>query len=505
MVHNSGTRSVHMATNLPYLTKSKTGWYEYRRRIPERLRPSFGNIREFKKALRTTSLKEAVAKWTAINREYEATAQRYGRLQNSDGSPLSEDVVNEALAKAKGLERPVLRAGATRSERQTFEAQEEAWLAAVENLQDELANDYINFEQMREDYAQGDFFKEGYETPYRESSPTDPNLIAFKHAVNGLAIELKPTWRDAVENYLSVNESDKIRDKVKQVIYDKKMRSLFNKFGLSLGKQGSNVPLEAITRQQARAFKDQFNISTGNRYNNQLSAIVNCWNREFPNKTVQNPFAGLSNKLLEYKHSMKRRSFSPEEWNDFVAELKYCKNRELGLIGLIMAYTGCRTSEAAGLVVKDVRLSEDVPNIVFRSNEVRSMEKGGLERAVPIFEPLATHLKEYLFARTSGAAFFNRYGAPQHFANVSVQLNNILRRKLKILDKELVAYSLRHTIHDKGRAAKVEQSIHEYIVGHQSSGSSRVHQRYGTRTPPRAIAEDMKAILDQNTWDTGFD
>lgn len=503
------THSVHsrytMPTHLPYLTRSKTGWYEYRRRVPAHLRPSFGNIREFKKALRTTSLKEAVTKWAAINLEYEAVVKRHGRLQGVDGSPLSQDVINEALAMAKGLERPTLRAGATTTERRVFEAQEEAWLAGAGNLRDELADDYTDYSRLKEDYTKGRFFKEGYETPYRDSSPTDPKVIALKHVVEGLPIELKPTWADAVDSYFSVNKSDKIRDKVKQDTYDKKMGNLYKKFGLSLGKQGSNTPLEAITRQHARAFKDSYNISTGNRYNHQLSAVVNSWNREFPNKVVQNPFSGLSNKLLESKHSIKRRSFSPEEWADFVGALKACKNREIALIGLIMAYTGCRTSEAAGLALKDVRLSEEVPNLVFRSNEVRSMEKGGLERAVPIFEPLTTLLKEYLLVRTTTQAFFNKYGAQQQFSNVSVQLNNRLRKELPNSGKELVAYSFRHTIHDKGRAAKVDPSIHEYIVGHQSSGSSRIHQQYGTRTPPRAIVADMKAILDQSIWDTGFD
>jgi hypothetical protein len=29
--------------------------------------------------------------------------------------------------------------------------------------------------------------------------------------------------------------------------------------------------------------------------------------------------------------------------------------------------------------------------------------------------------------------------------------------------------------------------------------------RYGTRTPPAALAEDMKAILAQDFWETDFD
>ena len=43
-----------MPEPVPYLTKSKRGLYEYRRRIPDALRSAFGNKTEFKKALGTT-------------------------------------------------------------------------------------------------------------------------------------------------------------------------------------------------------------------------------------------------------------------------------------------------------------------------------------------------------------------------------------------------------------------------------------------------------------------
>lgn len=497
-----------MAKNLPYLTVSKTGWFEYRRRIPDKLRASFGNRREFKKALRTTILKEAVARWQIANNEYEAAAERFYRLQTSPSSALTEDVVAQAKAKLRGLEPPTLRAGATAAERLAFEADEEAWLAAVENWEDELRDRYIDEKQRQEDYDKGLWGEPGYQEPYLPVRQNDPDVLAYKYAREGLPIELKPTWRDAIENYLRINSSDKARDPGKQAAYEKKMRKLLNDFGLSLGRQGSSTPLDLITRQQARAFKDQFGISTGNRYNNVLSAVINAWNREVPGKVVSNPFSGLSQKLLEVRHGTKRRSFSPDQWRDYVQALVKHRNSEIGLIGLIMAYTGCRTSEAAGLAVKDIRLDAKVPNIVFRSNEVRSLDKGGLERAVPIFDPLLAHLKAYKENRGTTAdteAFFVRYGDARHYSNVSQQLNSILRDKLKISDKSLVAYSFRHTVHDKGRAARIDTAIHEYIVGHRSTGSSRIHQSYGTRTPPEALVEDMKAILSQATWDSDFD
>lgn len=508
--HIRYTLGTQMGHKLPYLTQSKTGWYEYRRRIPQDLRPSFGNIREFKKALGTTSLKEAVVKWAIVNREYEVIASRHSRLQNANGSPLTTDVVDEATAIAKRLERPMLPAGATASERAAFEIEEDAWLFAVEQVLDELADDYVDDEQRKIDYATGEWFKPGYQTPYKVTSPTDPRAIALKHVRDGAAIQLKPTWRDALEAYLVVNKSDKMRDEAKQAVYDKKTRSFLEKFGLSLGKQGSSTPLDAITRQHARAFYEAHTPSTGNRYNNTFSAVINSWNREYPDKKAYNPFAGLSNKEREEKTSTKRKSFSPDQWHSYVKALEEWHNRELGLIGLLMAFTGCRTNEAAGLAADEVRLDEKVPNVVFRSNSIRSMDKGGLERAVPIFEPLVSYLRAYqgdtITTTTENPnSFFKKYGAYRHFTNVSQQLGNLLKDKVGIVDKRLVPYSFRHSIHDRARIARVPTDIQHYIVGHKSSGSSRIHFKYGTRTPPSVLVDDMKAILDQKVWDTEFD
>lgn len=469
-----------------------------------KLRGSFGNIREFKRSLRTTSFNEAIARWHVVNQEYEAVVARHARLYGGGGIPLSDDLVTDATLKAKAMERPVLRAGATSGERKNFEMQEQAWLAVIEDFKSTLGEKYIDHERMEEDYRSGKFFEPGYETPYRPPTDDDTDVIALRHVEHGLSIRVKPTWRDACENYLSVNRADKIRDPEKQAIYERKTSSLFEKFGLSLGKQGSRTPLDLITRKHARDFKGQFRLATGNRYNNVLSAVINCWNQEHPQAIVQNPFSGLSNKLQESKHSVRRKSFTPVQWRKYVEILTEWPNKEIGLIGLIMAFTGCRTSEAAGLNVRDVRLFDQTPNLVFRSNDLRSMDKGGLERSVPIFDPLVSILKDHLLTLQGDGAMFKKYGGIRNYGNVSVQLNNIIRKKLNIFDKEIVAYSLRHTIHDKGRAARVDQAVHEYIVGHLSSGSSRIHQKYGTRMPPEALVDDMRAILNQDDWDTDF-
>ena len=493
-----------MSSDLPYLTKSKLGWYEYRRGIPSALRPAFGNKREFKRALKTKTLNEALLGWSAVDKEFNQIVARANRLQNPTGPYLTDDILSAATTKAKALERPILLAGASPAERKAFESAEESWLIDVENTESELEDRYVDSEQRQKDYNNGKFFEAEYETPYLEPQADDPDILALNQVKKGIPITLKPTWADAVHSYFHIHKTESGRDAVSQASFDKKMGNLLHKFALSLGKQGAATPLDQITRRQARAFKERYSAASGNRYNNVLSAVINKWNIENASNPVPNQFVGLTNKGLEEQQRADRRSFNPEQWSAFVAVLETWHNPEIGLIGLIMAYTGCRNSEAAGLAVTDVKLDDATPHLVFRNNAIRVMGKKGLERAVPIFSPLLERLQAYhanTGPRTS--AFFKKYGGKRHFTNISQQLNAILRDQLHISDKDLVAYSFRHTIVDKGRAAGLDNGIASYLIGHKTVGSSKIHEEYGTRTPPKANVDHLRRILDQDHWDTG--
>ena len=97
---------------------------------------------------------------------------------------------------------------------------------------------------------------------------------------------------------------------------------------------------------------------------------------------IFNPFSGLSNKKREKDERKARRSFKPEELQVYLDNIIRTKDEEVKLIGLLMIYTGCRTSEAAGLQIKDLRLDNNLAHVVFRTNVIRRMEKSDLERAV---------------------------------------------------------------------------------------------------------------------------
>ena len=203
-VQRQGTK---MSSALPYLTKSKLGWYEYRRGIPAVLRPAFGNKREFKRALKTKTLNEALIGWSAVDKEFNHIVSRAKRLQDPTGPYLTDDVISAATTKAKTLARPMLAAGAFPAERNAFDVAEDAWLIAVENTESELADRYVDSEKRQQDYNNGKYFEAGYQTPYLEPQPDDPDLLALNQVKKGIPITLKPTWADAVHSYFRIHQT----------------------------------------------------------------------------------------------------------------------------------------------------------------------------------------------------------------------------------------------------------------------------------------------------------
>jgi hypothetical protein len=64
----------------------------------------------------------------------------------------------------------------------------------------------------------------------------------------------------------------------------------------------------------------------------------------------------------------------------------------------------------------------------------------------------------------------------------------------------VVAYSTRHTFRDRSTAAGIRSDNAEYLMGHLSSGSSRIHKSYGTMTPPFSLYQEMVDTYAQKEW-----
>jgi integrase len=506
-----------MAPKVSYLFESPKGYFEYRRRVPKKLQVHFprtatgGLMAEWKQSLDTNNSAVAQRRWVAETERFEATKALAETLY---GQPTNKsEMLQSAVTSAKQMavnygvhpdQAPTLDHNATDEEIDAFKQIVHNWNYSIKDHKDLILNlmsdETIDVEQRDKDYKQGRWGQNGYQTPRKELDENHP-LVAQLAVISGeVDTTLSSSWADATELYIKINKRHKKRLPDKEAKWELKTRALLERFAQSM--DGPNTKLDDLDRQVVSdwMWNTYPKAGTRNRYNNTFSAVINCWNTEMKGKNVFNPFAGLSSKALEKEEASKRRSFNPDEWFSYLSLLNKCLNTEVKVIGLLILFTGCRTSEAAGLQVKDLKLSSNMPHVIFRTNSIRRMDKSDMERAVPLLTPILDAFRNYEIPSESEAPVFPSYYTAKGHGNASTALRHIVRSIAGIKDKDVVPYSARHTLKDRATAASVDPARAEYIMGHKSDGSSKIHKKYGTMPPPETLFEDMTKIFNTTQW-----
>jgi integrase len=125
---------------------------------------------------------------------------------------------------------------------------------------------------------------------------------------------------------------------------------------------------------------------------------------------------------------------------------------------------------------------------------------------VPLSDALVDRLLAYAETSNSGKApdepFFDRkYVGHNGRSNISNQLVGLIRRATDNEgNREVVEHSLRHTFKDRGRAARVDIGVIDYLQGHKNPLSSSVSERYGTGVPPNHHKDDWERIMQTTQW-----
>ena len=72
----------------------------------------------------------------------------------------------------------------------------------MEEAKSEVANNYLDFDALQRSYDEGRFFKPDYKTPYIAPRGDDPDILALRNVEGSIPLDLRPTWHDAIDNYL---------------------------------------------------------------------------------------------------------------------------------------------------------------------------------------------------------------------------------------------------------------------------------------------------------------
>jgi len=159
----------------------------------------------------------------------------------------------------------------------------------------------------------------------------------------------------------------------------------------------------------------------------------------------------------------------------------------------LMAFTGCRLAEGAGLRTEDVRKVDGLWCISIEDSAVRRIKTASSRRVVPLSPTLieAGFLAHVEANRASGRVFLE-VAADKHGIVGAAWSKWYGRWARKIVpDRRKVAHSWRHLVEDRLRDAGVPEDQRDALLGHSSS---RMGRRYGAGFSTAVMLEAAKKI-----------
>ena len=532
-----------MKHDIPFLTKTaKSGWYGYRRRVPKELKHLFQGKSEIIKAFNTKNFDIAQIELRKMNDWFDEKVESHNFTKKMKGQLPFEQLrsvdkhlrdeglhpdempqvsVHTSRSDFVDISKDALDAAIAKVKRDRGEINDEEYLALLKPLQGRklwqmqsfiIQRDFLR-DHLQKKYTDPEklidtgpvFERDDYIPPQLQWDESDPEVIQYR-IMNNEPVNPPPTWQNALDNYL-LHNLKKTRNPEQATKHRKASISMAGKLATAFP-DNMDTKLQDIEGYMIQNFCEQAwpNAPTRNKNLRVLAAVWRSWDEhQHKQKVGFDPFKPLvkaaSGKVSQDQD--KRRSFTPAEFKHFMESISYEANDEIRLIGMIMAYCGAPTGEAAGLVRGDVKLKTEPPYIVFRNNKHRLMGKPRLERAVPLIEPLRSHLKEYLEPKELGNddLIFLALGTGTHSSgDRSKKLTKHIVNMRDHDNRQLVPYSLRHTFIDRANNVGSPSGFSEYIVGHKTAGSSKIHANYGTGVPPARLVQHMEETWAAEDW-----
>lgn len=456
-----------MGLVLKHVQQTKSGIFQYRRRVPKAVK-SIITRREFKQKL-GDSRREALAAYpryhAQVEREIEAAIRRLEGAQAASRPDASD---REAYAEALRRRADLIEAGAT---------------------EEELA---LSADAMADSYAQDEWEPVGV-------PPVERHTINLMRLGPDRYKAPDPTLQDARRLYVAEKlggaEGADSRDiaRINRVI------------GHVVRALGRNPVLTTLTREDARKVRDEMldrvksngekvSPASVQRELTGIKAIINFAKVEFDlPASFANPFNSLPLGVEVTESDRDKRSpLPPKVLKKVRGRVLSGANPELALIWRLLEGTGCRLAEVAGLRVEDVDTSSQFPHVRVTWHEDRRLKTKASIRSIPIVGDALEAAEEALKLPREGHLLFPRYAAHRGADAASAALMKHIRRVST--DPKHVVHSLRHNMKDALIEAEVSSLDQNLILGHALGGvGDRVYG--GGLARLRATTRAMKKAL----------
>lgn len=416
-----------VSLTLQHTKELGAGRYEYRRRVPQSVKASLGQ-NEFKRVFSAASPAALAREHSRIDAEFErlvSGAKRSSNLSKLTPREAAEVAKEEAARLLAGVHGP--------------DDEDEA--------RDILAESLIQTGAPREVYMA--VVQPNAELPAHTLE--DARKLYVQEKLGGGGSE----HRDAT------NRIDRVMGRVKEALGED-----FTKKALGSLKRADARKVRDYMLQTKRNGGGTLSAGTVRRELNTLSAVINFGLEEFELNNVVNPFNGLAVTGVKGNGAVQTEAEKRDSLpSDVIAAMSARLSGDLQLIWRMLAGTGCRLAEVAGLRVSDVILSGPVPHINIAWHAGRSLKTQSSVRLVPLVGDALLAAEAALKLAEGETMLFPRYARPRGMDALSQVLNAKHLRTITTNPKHVV-HSLRHNMKDALRLADVEKVVQDLILGH---------------------------------------
>ena len=249
--------------------------------------------------------------------------------------------------------------------------------------------------------------------------------------------------------------------------------------------------LDEYVRSDATQFRDYLfakglNGASVARIFGTVRAVINLALSEF-GLSIVNPF---SNVYFDQSQGVKKRiPVKPEDIEKVQQECYKADDEKRWLIALI-ADTGIRLGEGAGLLRSDFVVQDGILCVNIRPHPWRSLKTSSSERLVPLVGSSKWAAERILAQSTESRFAFPNYndGQRTNANSASAALNKWL--KLKI-GRGYTIHSFRHSMRDRLRAVECPSEIIDQIGGWLTYG---VGNSYGNGYPERTLLQWLRKL-----------
>ena len=178
--------------------------------------------------------------------------------------------------------------------------------------------------------------------------------------------------------------------------------------------------------------------------------------------------------LPDLNDSLKRKPIPLEVIKTIQDECTGLDDEPRWLVALI-ADTGMRLSEAAGLHIDDIKVDGEIPHIDLKPHPWRSLKTKGSQRQIPLIGSSLWAAKRIIGANTGQPYAFPRYtdGTSTNANSASAAINKWLKPRVP---EGCVIHSFRHSIRDRMRAIQCPSDMIDQVGGWSTAG---IGQGYG--------------------------